>query len=186
MQNPRLAARYAKSLIDIAKEQNLLEAELADMQLIIDVTASNRDFTMLLRSPIVKGDKKSEIFKAIFGGKVNNLTLLFVDLLINKGREANLEEIAAAYKAQYKVLNQVHTVILTTAAPVDEDLKNTIETKVKSALNNANVDLELAVEAELIGGFVLEVGDKLFDASVRRDLNDVKNQFTKNSYVAGN
>lgn len=185
MHNPRLAARYAKALIDIAKEQNQLDAVNADMQLLEAMANQSRDLTTMLRSPIIKADLKGNALNALLQGKVTNITDLFIKLLLNKGREANLPEIAEAYIAQYKALHQVHTVKLTTAFPMDQELTDAITNKIKSEVNNQAVDLVTEVEEDLIGGFVLEVGDKLFDASVRRDLNDIKAQFVKNIYVAG-
>jgi F-type H+-transporting ATPase subunit delta len=184
MQNPRLAARYAKSLIDIAKESNVLDAVLNDMQLLHNTISSSKELALTIASPIIKGDKKSSILKAIFGDKLQNVTVLFIDLLINKGREANLNEITSSFIAQYKTLKQVHVVQLTTATPLDNDLKELVASKVAAEIKSGTVEIATQVQEDLIGGFVLQVGDKLFDASVKRDLLDVKNQFTKNIYVA--
>ncbi len=184
MQNPRLASRYAKSLIDIAKESHTLEAVLSDMELIGKTLASSRELSLAVASPIIRGDKKAAILKAVFGDALQKITTMFIDLLISKGREANLAEIAAGYIAQYKKLNHVHTVKLTTAAPIDEELKSLVAGKVAAEMKDGKVEIDTTVEPDLIGGFVLQVGDKLFDASVRRDLMDVKSQFTKNIYVA--
>lgn len=184
MQNPRLAARYAKALIDIAKEQNALDTVLADMELIQATMKASKDLNLTIQSPIIKGDKKIEIFEAVFGNKIQNVTKLFVDLLVRKGREANLAEISTAYIEQYNQFNQIHVVKLTTATSMDDSLQSIIEQKVASQLSGGKVVVETAVQPDLIGGFVLQVGDKFFDASVKRDLNDVRHQFTQNIYVA--
>ncbi len=184
MQNPRLAARYAKSIIDLSQEQNLLDAVHNDMLLIDAACKSNKDFTLMLRSPIIKADTKKNILKSIFEGKVNNLTSLLFDLIVNKGREANLPEIATAFIQQYQQIKRVQTVKLTTAFPIDEELKQLIQNKVAANFKEGTVSIDTDVDPELIGGFVLEAGDKLFDGSIRRDLNDIKNQFTKNLFVA--
>lgn len=184
MQNPRLASRYAKALIDIAKEQNVLEPVLNDMTLIQNTLQASKDLNVAIQSPIIKGDKKAAILKAVFGAQLQKVTTLFIDLLINKGREANLKEIAKGYVQQYKNLHQIHTIKLTTASPIDEELKSIVSQKVASEIKNGTVELETSVQPDIIGGFVLQVGDKLFDASVKRDLMDVKNQFSKNIYVA--
>jgi F-type H+-transporting ATPase subunit delta len=184
MQNPRLASRYAKSLLDLAQEQNNMEATLADVKLLDAVSKGSRDFENMLRSPIIKADKKQDILNAVLGNKLSPLTQAFVKLLINKGREANLPEIAVAFIQQYKEMKQIKTVKLTTAMPINDSVKNAILNKVTASLNGNTVELKEAVDESLIGGFVLEMDDKLFDASIRRDLNDVKNQFMKNIYVS--
>lgn len=184
MQNPRLASRYAKSLLDLAKEQNSLDATLNDVKFLDAVSKGNRDFENMLRSPIIKADKKQDILNAVFGDRLSPLTQAFIKLLVNKGREANLPEIAGAFIAQYKEMKSIRTVKLTTAMPIHDTVKNAILNKVTSSLNGNTVEMTEAVDPSLIGGFVLEMDDKLFDASVLRDLNDVKNQFMKNIYVS--
>ena len=184
MQNPRLASRYAKSLIDIAQEQNVLEAVKADMELLQQICASNHDLVLMLKSPIVKADKKAAVLHAILDGKVQNVTIGFISLLINKGREFYLPEIAETFSVQYKTLKNIRTVQLTTAVAIDESLKNSIRNKVAASVNEGHIELNTNVDADLIGGFTLEIGDKLFDASVKRDLNDIKKQFTKNLFIA--
>lgn len=183
MQNPRLASRYAKSLLDLAVEQNNLEATLKDVQL-LEATSKNRDFANVLRSPIIKADKKNEILKAVLGNRMSPLTNAFVNLLVSKGREANLPEIATAFISQYKEMKNIQTVKLTTATPASEALKGVIRNKVAASMPNAQIELKEEVDPGIIGGFVLQMGDKLVDASVRRDLHDVKAQFTKNIYVS--
>lgn len=184
MQNPRLASRYAKSLLDLAMEQNSLDTTLNDVKLLDAVSKGSRDFENVLRSPIIKADKKLDIINAVIGNRLSPLMGAFVKLLVNKGREANLPEIAGAFIAQYKEMKNIKTVKLTTATPINDTVKNAILNKITASLNGSSVEMKEAVDESLIGGFVLEMDDKLFDASIRRDLNDVKSQFTKNIYVS--
>ncbi|HQE12858.1 MAG TPA: ATP synthase F1 subunit delta [Flavipsychrobacter sp.] len=183
MQNPRLASRYAKSLLDLANEQNSLETTLADITLLDTISRGNRDFENMLRSPIVNADKKLQILAAVFGTRISALTNAFIKLLVTKGREANLPEIATAFIRQYKELKNIKTIKLTTATPVNDSVKTTILNKVKASLKGSEVEINEKIDPSIIGGFVLEMDDKLFDASIKRDLNDVKNQFLKNIYV---
>ncbi len=183
MQNPRLASRYAKSLLDIAIEQNNLDAVLADMQLIHQVNQANPDFVLMLKSPVVKGDKKMSIFRSVFEGRLQAVTFAFIELMIKKGREFYMPEIAATFLTQYKAYKNIKTVSLSTATPLSDGIRTYILDKV-AATTDGTVDLQTEVNEDLIGGFVLKVGDKLFDASIRRDLTDIRNQFTKNLYVA--
>jgi F-type H+-transporting ATPase subunit delta len=184
MRNPRLATRYAKSLLDLAQEQNVLEPVLKDMNMLTELCSKSPDFTLMLRSPVIKGDKKRAVLKAIIGDKVQPVTEGFITLLVKKGREFFLPEMAAAYVTQYKTLKKIHTVQFTTAVKIDETLKQEILGKITASVKEGTIDLQMDVNEHLVGGFTLEVGDKLFDASIRRDLNDIKKQFTKNLYVA--
>lgn len=183
MNNPRLASRYAKSLVDLATEQNQLSAAYTDMKLVQSICKSNPDFVALLVSPIIKADKKDKIIQSILTGKISALTSTFVDLLVRKGRESNLPEIASAFINQYNAINNIHKVKITTAVPMSDELQKAIVAKVKSSTSLENIEMETAVKDELIGGFVLEMGGNLVDASILRDLKDVKKQFLNNDYL---
>lgn len=183
MQNPRLAGRYAKSILDLATELNQLEAVHADMKLLQGICKTNPDFTALLRSPVVKPSIKDKIVDAIVAGKIGNTTATFIKLLVQKSRESFLPEIANAFIEQYNSIKGIHKVKLTTATPVSEEVKEYIINKVKSSTTIKNIELETVVKDELIGGFTLEMHDTLVDASVWRDLKDIQKQFLENVYI---
>lgn len=183
MPNQRLAGRYAKSLIDLAIDKGQLEAVYADMLYLKAVCKSSREFLLLLRSPIIKGDQKNSIITAVTKGKVSDLTAAFNHLLVKKGRESDLPEIVAAFIEQYQQLKGIHSVTLTTAAPISEELKQAIRQKVQSERALGTVELETKTDERLIGGFVLEFDNNLVDASILRDLKDIKNQFLRNDYI---
>jgi F-type H+-transporting ATPase subunit delta len=183
MPNPRLAHRYAKSLIDLAVEQNQLELVFADMQYIQAVCKASRDFALLLSSPVVKGNKKIKVIEEVTKGNVSLITASFNVLLVAKGREGNLVEIAQAFIDQYNALKGISKVKLTTATVIRDDIKNTIADKVAKEAGLGKIELETKVDESLIGGFILEFNNNLFDASIARDLRDIKKQFSKNAYV---
>lgn len=183
MQNPRLANRYAKSLLDLAVEKNQLSTVCADMKYLSAICKSSREFVNLLKSPIIKADKKASIINAVTENKVSEITSKFNALLVNKNRESDLPEITEAFIEQYNALNGIHRVKLTTATTISDDVKNNIETKIKTAHGFETVELETVVNENLIGGFVLEFNNNLVDASIARDLREIKKQFEKNIYV---
>lgn len=183
MPNPRLATRYAKSLIDLAIEKGQLEKVFADMQWLNAVCKSNRDFVNLLQSPIIKGETKKKILEAVTTGNISELTSAFNRLLITKGRESNLPEISNAFITAYKEKKNIQTIKLTTAAPVNDAVKAAIIAQVKKSAGFQNVELEEKIDADLIGGFVLQVGDKLVDASVAYDLRSIAKQFENNDFI---
>lgn len=183
MPNPRLASRYAKSLIDLALERGQLEEVYADMQWLQAVCKSNRDFVNLLRSPIIKADTKKKIVDAVTTGRVSALTAAFNNLLIAKNRESNLPEIITAFISQYKDHKNIYTLKLTTATPASDAVKKAVTEQVKKSGGFENVELEEAVDENIIGGFVLQIGDKLIDASIAYDLKTIARQFENNDFI---
>src|SRR4051812_43875178 len=121
MPNPRLAYRYAKSLLDLAIEKGQLDQVNKDMMYLQQLTKASRDFVNLLRSPIVSSDKKNAVIDAVAGKNISAMTSSFTRLLVTKGREGDLPEIINAFIQQYKQKKEIHTVKLTTATPVSED-----------------------------------------------------------------
>lgn len=183
MANPRLAARYAKSLIDLATELNQLDNVYADMKWLQSIDASNPDFTAVLRSPVIKPGTKQKIINAIVTSKVSNVTASFIGLLVRKGRESNLTEIANAFVEQFNQIKNIYKVKLTTATPISDDVRSTIIAKIKSSTPLQNIEMETEVRDELIGGFLLEMEGTLVDASILKDLRDIQKQFMDNQYL---
>jgi len=183
MPNPRLATRYAKSLLDLAVEKGQLEQVFADMQVLQQICKGNRDFITLLRSPVIKSDIKRKIVEAVTTGKITQLTTAFNSLLIKKGRESNLPEIITAFISQYKEHKNIHTAKLTTAVAVSNPVRQAIIEQVKKASGFENIELDEKVDEDIIGGFVLQVGDKLVDASIAYELKTIARQFDNNDFI---
>ncbi len=183
MLNPRVAGRYAKSLIDLANEKGQLEKIYADMQWLQAVCKASREFVTVLRSPVIKPDKKEKIVEAVTKVNVSEITSAFIRLMIRKSRENILPEVASAFIAQYKTFKNIYPVKLTTAVPVSEALKKEIIDHMKENSDMHTIELETAVDEKLIGGFVLQAGDKLIDGSVLYDLQTIARQFENNDFI---
>jgi len=147
------------------------------------LTKESRDFLNLLRSPVVKSDAKTKVVNAVTAGKISDLTKAFTTLLIAKTREAVLPEVITSFIQQYKSQKNIHTVKLTTATPVSDAVKNAIVAQVKATSNMQNIEVEEKVDPAIIGGFVLQAGDKLIDASISYDLKNIARQFENNDFI---
>jgi F-type H+-transporting ATPase subunit delta len=183
MQNPRLGTRYAKSLIDLSVERGELERVYQDMLYLQNIMQSNKDFLNLLRSPVIQSDVKIKIINTVTEGKISELTKGFTTLLITKGRETNLPEVVTAFVTQYKQVKNIHSVILTTAAPVSDALKAQVVEQIRNTSDMQNIELEARVDESIIGGFILQTGDKMVNASISHDLKEVSKQFENNDFV---
>lgn len=183
MQNPRLAERYAKSLVDLSTELKQLDTVHDDIMLLKSVCNKSREFVMMLNSPIITADKKFKILTAVTEGKISKITQTFIQLLCSKNRESSLPEIISSFIEQFNKLKGIHKVKLTTATPVSDAIKNSFIQKIEAASSIKNIELETKVNENIIGGFVLEMDGKLIDASILRDLKDVKKQFANNDYI---
>jgi F-type H+-transporting ATPase subunit delta len=183
MSNNRVAGRYSKGLMDLAIEQGQLETVYADMQFLQQVCKTSRDFVVMLKSPVVNIEKKQAVLDSITAGRISELTASFNRLLIRKGRETELPDMIDVFISMYKKHKQIHVVHLTSATPLSEASKTAIIDKLKKDVNLEHIELNTSVDPELIGGFVLQVGDSLVDTSIASELKAIKKQFQNNDYI---
>lgn len=183
MHHSKSGIRYAKSLFLLAIERNELEAVSKDMQLIDSTIRENRDLENLLKSPIIKVDKKAAIMDEIFAGKLGKTTLAFIHLIIRKRREMFIDQIARHFVILYLENNNVEEALVITPFAMDDDFRKKITDLVLKYSTNSSVELEERIDPNLIGGFVLRFGDRQFDASVLREIEMLRREFDKNLYV---
>lgn len=178
----RVASRYTKSLLDLAIEQGQLEAVHQDMNRLLELAASNREFKVMLQSPVINADKKLQVLNALFTDAKSPLTAVFFKVVAQKGREGVLLDIAKEFHKQYNLHNHIQEAEVVTTFPLDEEMRSSFIGLVKEISGKQKVELKEKVNSELIGGFVLTVGDRQIDESLSSKLNQLKLQFTQNLY----
>lgn len=179
MSEIQVASRYAKALIDLAAEQNIVEPIKKDIELFINTCQANAELQAILRNPIISLDKKANILDAIFSDKLNKMILEFFKIAIRKGRADVLLASAKEYVNQYNVLKNVVKATVTSSSALSNDNLKQIEAVVKEA-TKGEVILTTQVDPSLIGGFILKVGDRQFDTSLSGKLNKLKKEFQQN------
>ena len=184
MSQLQIAERYAKSLIDLAKDQKLLSEVFEDI-LSIQEVCKHAEFSSMLHSPIIYSDKKLAIFKQLFEGKIQTLSMHFIQLLIQKGRESMVSAICMAFIEQYKVIKKIKTAKIISATELNKKELENIKKKFSFWLKPGEVmDLSQKVDPNLIGGFILEMGDRNYDASIKRQLGELKDNLYDTSYIS--
>lgn len=183
MADTRVASRYVKSLLSLAIDQNAVEAVHQDMQSFSKVCKENRAFTLMLASPIIKHDKKREILEAIFASSTHPLTQAIFEILTRKNREPLLPAIATEFHAAYNDYKDIGEASITTAVPLGSTLRAEIEQIVKKLSSKKQVEIKEKIDADMIGGFVLNVGDRQVDASIKNKLKALKVNFSQNPYI---
>lgn len=172
-----VASRYAKSLLDLAVEKGQLDAVYTDMLQVKAVSDASKDFILFLNSPIIKSDKKIAAIKAVFEGKLNPMSLGFLTIVASKRRESVIPEMAESFIEQYRTHKNILTAVVTSANGLDAATKQKALELVKTQLNG-EIELVEKTDANLIGGFILKIGDKQLDKSVSRQLSNLKKELT--------
>ncbi len=178
MSEIQVASRYAKSLIDLAEEQNALEPIKGDIGSFLNTVKENKQLAAILKNPIIHADKKITILDKLFGKSFHKVVMAFFKIVINKGRSEILQATAVEFINEYNVRNGIIKATVTSAAALTEANRLALEKAVADA-SGCKVVLNAKVDDSLIGGFVLKVGDKQFDASILSSLNKLKREFSQ-------
>lgn len=182
MAGGRLASRYAKSLLDLAVEKGLLDTVQADMHVLDAAIEGSRDLQLLLSSPTVKADKKNAILSQIFKGNVSDLTMGFITLLTNKGREGVLGGVVNSFIDQVRAYKGIVLAEVTSAVALEAATLQKVNATA-AQLAGKQIELVQKVDNALIGGFILRVGDKQVDHSVLGKIKSLKREFAENDYI---
>ncbi len=178
-----LNRRYAKSLLALAVDMQKVDEVKKDMDLVSATVNASRDLAVLLKSPVVKEDKKTAIIKGVFEGKVGDLTLKFLLILVSKGRESQLEGMAEGFQNLYRAHNGIQQASITTAASLGDAQRTDISAKLKEVIGS-NIELKEIIDPSIIGGIKIRVGDRQYNGSLAYQLQQLKRQFESNQYVA--
>ena len=182
MKETKIANRYAKSLFDLALEKELLDQVKNDMELVVSVCQENKDFRMMLQSPIIFTEKKEAILKALFENQIQQISYFFLLIITRKKRESVLEAIAQQFVIIFKEYKNITMAKLSTAVELDKEVKTKV-TDLLGKQTKGEIELLEEVDKDLIGGFVLSYDDKQYDASIKKQIKELQRDFDKNLYI---
>ena len=172
----RAAIRYAKAILETAVSSGKANQVNDDMKSIIKSVNSSADLKDFLASPIITSEVKMNVLSEIFGSVQADTKSLFRLLQENKRFEI-LEAIATQFNAQFDEMNGVEVAKVTTAFPITADLEAKILAKAK-AISTKKITIQNTVDPSIIGGFILRIGDKQYNASVSNRLQELKREFS--------
>ena len=178
MAGTRAAIRYAKAVLDLAKDQNTAETVNNDMKLIAVTIAQSEDLNAMLLSPVIKSTTKKAVLLQVFKNS-NTITINLIDTLITNKRLTLLEEVALKVNQLYDELKGKEIAQVTTAVPLTDNLKVKVLAKVKE-LTGKDVEVKNIIDESILGGFILRVGDIQYNASVANKLNKLKRELILN------
>jgi F-type H+-transporting ATPase subunit delta len=180
MANIRVARRYAEAMLELAEERKQVDRVAADFGLLRQVIAESRDFASFLRSPVISKEKKRSVLDTLFSSRLDALTMDFLRLLTDKSREGALKEISVEFMRlldeRLGIVNVEVRAPLELAKGQREGLQRQFE-----GMTRKKVRLSVSMDQQLLGGLVAKVGDTVFDGSLRRQLELLRERFAGNS-----
>ena len=174
MNDSKISVRYSRAIFQSALESNILEKVNEDMIFISEICKfpQTKEF---LNSPIIVPSKKTTIFHNILGENVEKITLSFIDLIVQNGRESYLPSIVRVFIHETMKYKGITESLLTTAVKVNSDIKKQI-TDLIGEVFKTKVELKENIDTEIIGGFILRIDDNYIDASIRNKLRKIKKE----------
>lgn len=177
-----IAERYAKSLFELAQETGRLEKVKADVELLLELIHENKDFRLLLVSPVIRPDKKVAVLDALLKDKTDEVTRKFYHLLANKRREKFLGSISMAFIEKYKEFNKIVTIEIRTVSELSESMRKQVVELIEKR-RDITVDLKEVIDPSIIGGFIVSTGNLRYDSSLTNSIKKLKKEFEENLYI---
>jgi F-type H+-transporting ATPase subunit delta len=178
MADNKVSLRYATSLIDLAVEKNILEAVSSDIEYVVNVLGKSPDLRRALENPIIKPETKLSILDQIFKSWINSETMHFIRFLVSKGREKLLGEIASKFLELRDERMGIVNVDVQTAFELTEDQKEKLKDRIEKVLNK-KARFRIEIRPEVVGGFIAKVKDTVYDASIKHQLETLKQKLLK-------
>ena len=176
MASTRAAIRYAKATLEIAESKGVADAVSADMNSIASTISGNLELSTFIQNPTLKVEVKENALMEIFAN-TNNVTKSLFHLLFENKRFEILEGVAVEYSKLFDIMNGVEVAQVTTAIAMDAALEAKVLAKI-ATLSDKKITIENTVDASIIGGFILRIGDKQYNASVANRLQVLKRELS--------
>jgi len=178
----KAARRYTTALYEVSEEKGNTSEVANDIEKILVLINSNKDLELFFHSPIVNKDKKLSLINEIFGGNVTKLTMDFMILLVTRRREALLKGIFQDFINLKKEKDGIVDVEVKTSVPLNDEEKLKMKQKIDS-FTKLKSNLSYEIDNSIIGGFVAKINDTILDASIKRQLERLKDRFRHGDYI---
>lgn len=178
MKGTRAAKRYAGALLGLCTEMNRVDHVATDMILIHDSISSSHDLYLFFKSPIINRFKKKDVIRELFASRVDEITLDFLLLLTDKGREGLADQIAVEFAVLLDELRGIVNAELKAPFALDEKVMSQLQGRLEE-LSRKRVRISFSPDRELLGGFLVQMGDTVYDGSVRRQLDILKQELSE-------
>lgn len=173
-----LVAPYAQALLSIAQDGKLTDRFGQDSSVLIELLASSSDLKQLLENPIVEPALKKNVLRQVASNELHPTMLNFVMLLVDRGRIAFLGRICERYQELLREINQTVLAEVISAVELSDSQKDSIRQKVMEMTGARSVELQSALDSDLLGGVIIKVGSQVVDASLRGQLRRISIQLS--------
>lgn len=176
---------YGDALFDLGLETNQLDSLLEEVKGVSEVIQTNTDLAKLMNHPKITKEEKIKLIEDIFTGRVSREMVGLMRLLVEKGHFNEMVSVFDYYENRVKEHNNVGTAYVTSAMPLREEQKKAIEKRLLETTKYVKFEMHFNVDAALIGGMTIRIGDRIVDSSVKNKLENLTRELQNIQLKAG-
>lgn len=174
-----ISKTYGEALFELAVEENKVDSFAEEISVILDILKQNPEFLQLLNHPKIAKEEKLKVVGNVFGGKVEKEILGFLNIIVAKERNKELEAILVYFLDEVKAMKGVGVCYVTTPMELKDAQKEAVVKKLLETTDFKTMEMHYAVDASLIGGMVIRIGDRVVDSSILTKLSNLEAQLLK-------
>lgn len=174
-----ISKTYGDALYELALERDMIDSWTEEVHVLIKILSENTDFTKLMNHPKIVREEKEEIMERVFKGKMADELTGFLKIMIANDRYADVIPTLEYYISRVKELKHIGIAYITTAVPMNEIQKSDIRQRLIETTQYVEMEMNYEVDADIIGGIVIRIGDRVVDSSIRTKLYELSKDLLK-------
>ncbi len=174
-----ISKTYGEALFDLAVEEGSVDIFMEEVNGLKKVLLDNKELGDLMRHPKIIKEEKIRIMENVFKGRISDELLGFLTLIISKDRYSQIDSILNFFTEKVKEKKGIGIAYITTAVSLTEIQKKQVEERLLETTSYNSMELHFSVDARLIGGMVIRIGDRVVDSSISNKLEELQKQLLK-------
>ncbi|MDD7403829.1 MAG: F0F1 ATP synthase subunit delta [Butyribacter sp.] len=170
---------YGEALFEVAVEEGTIDSLMEETEAVLAIFQENEEYVKLLNHPKITVEEKVSMLKEAFAGKVSDQLTGLLTTVVEKGRFAEIENILSYFQEQVREYKKIGTAVVTSAVSLTQDEKDSIEDKLLKTTSYKSFRMQYSVDESLIGGIIIQIGDRVVDSSIRTKLANMAKDLSK-------
>ena len=169
---------YGDALFELALEENKIDSLQEEVEVVLEALVENQDLTKLMSHPKISKEEKVALMEDIFKGRVSDELCGLMHMLTEKGRFTEIDDVLYFFLDRVKEHKNIGTAYVSTAIELSEAQKQAVEKRLLETTKYVEFEMHYSVDADLIGGMVIRIGDRVVDSSIKTKLYDLTRELS--------
>ncbi len=170
---------YGEALFELAVEEGTMDSLMEETEAVLAIFQENEEYVKLLNHPKISVEEKVTLLEKAFKGKVSDQLTGLLITVAEKGRFTEIEEILTYFEDKVREYKKIGTAYVTSAVELTQHEKESVEKKLLETTSYESFRINYMVDAGLIGGMIIKIGDRIVDSSIRTKLGSMAKELSK-------